>query len=346
MLDKTLNNPKSLKSDVIVVFFKSTEEVETGNLTMLLPRQTTMRMWRKTSRGAALLLLSRLSSCFSSTAAISLTPVQETSLLVAYWRHLEPQSENGLIQDVPAGHLVQNLLSDTRIQEFRNSPICSCGQEILAVRTRCIDDWLLDKRQPNPRQLVNLGAGMCARYHRLEGLANYYNRMWEVDSDLELLNIKKSVLDQAVPTSPSSLDLKYLEGDLASNSFSTSLREALLATSFETKQPTDWIVEGVLEYIDPNQHKSILDFTRSLSAPGSRMALQVLEEPLRDYFLNELGAEALPWQKLPPLEDFVDSAKQSGWKVERCIRPSDWTKLYNRELLNAPGFNMVFLNRN
>lgn len=294
---------------------------------------------------------------FSEVTALSLTPVQETSLLVAYWRHLETQERNGLIQDLPAGQLVHKLLSKERINEFRKSPICQCGQEILAVRTRCIDDWLLDKRQGSfhsqeeeeeekkQRQLVNLGAGMCARYYRLGDLASYYDHMWEVDSDMELLDIKKKVLDETSTNNPlPSMPIRFIEGDLASNSFSL-LEDDLTASSFEISKPTDWIVEGVLEYIDPSQHAAILDFTSSVSAPGSRMALQVLEEPLRDHFLNVLGAEALPWQELPPLATFVKCARKYGWEVERAIQPQEWKGLYKRDLSHVPGFNLVFLAR-
>lgn len=304
-------------------------------------------------RRATALLMLRVAT-FRSCSAISLTPVQETSLLVAYWRHLETAASNGgLIQDLPAGDLVQKLLPQERIKEFRNNPICSCGQDILAVRTRCIDDWLYDKRQDlfatrngERRQLVNLGAGMCARYYRLNELTKYYDEMWEVDSDMELLNIKKAVLDETVSPPPSPLPINFVEGDLASNSLSPITTD-LLKSSFEASKPTDWIVEGVLEYLDPTtQHGAILDFTSSLSAPGSRMVLQVLEEPLRDYFFNTLGAaEALPWQELPTLETFVKCAHDFGWDVERCVVPSEWKGLYNRDLSHVPGFNMIFLTR-
>jgi len=146
------------------------------------------------------------SSSSSSSSFPQLTPVQETSLLVAYWRHLEsisaPYNKNignhvpaspPLIQDLYATKLVEALLPQKRQIEFDKSPIRDTGRDILAVRTKCIDDWLLrrgeedgsaaavdaNKKDKPCRQLVNLGAGMCARYYRLllgeQHATNYYD---------------------------------------------------------------------------------------------------------------------------------------------------------------------------
>lgn len=295
-----------------------------------------------------------------SSSYPTLTPVQETSLLVAYWRHLETTTGQGLIQDDPASALIQALLPEDRIRSFRESPICNCGQDILAVRTRCIDDWLLlddlwrdlpdQNQQPKKRQLVNLGAGMCARHCRLgQSLANRYDRMWEVDSDVKLLKIKSEVLGSSgreEPPREGILPLEHLQGDLASANSLARLETKLLSSSFDLSKPTDFILEGVLEYIDPAQHPVILEFANRIAAPGSRMALQVLEEPLRDYFAS-LGVEGLPWQDLPPLSTFSKCASTFGWDVERVIQPHEWATIYDRDLSNnAPGFNMVFLTKN
>lgn len=96
-----------------------------------------------------------------------LTPVQSTSLLVAYWRDLETRNPFPLIQDPTAQVLVDALLSPSQRQKYDASPIRPYGLECLAVRTRAMDDWLaadVSSQSKQKRQLVNLGAGMCCRY--------------------------------------------------------------------------------------------------------------------------------------------------------------------------------------
>jgi len=100
-----------------------------------------------------------------------------------------------------------------------------------------------------------------------------------------------------------------------------------------------------LEYLDPHHHLPILQFTKSLSKPGSRMALQVLDESLREYFQTTLGLQQpMPWKEVPGLDVFIDLAvRPSGWEVERVVRPTDWNDCYERDLSHIPGFYIVFL---
>lgn len=279
-----------------------------------------------------------------SSSYPELTPVQETSLLVAYWRYLETvrQDTEPMIQDLPAIQLVENLLPQRRKAEFHESSIRECGQDILAVRTRCIDNWIQEGPNENDeRQLVNLGAGMCARYYRLN-LSDQYSSMWEVDSDRELLDIKDQVLRDK---QTSALPRVLLEADLGNVDDLIALESKLPESSFQVCRPTDWIIEGVLEYVSPDQHASILEFAGKMSAPGSRLIAQVLEEPLRDYFANVLKAADLPWQKLPPLSTFESCANSGGWNVDQVIEPKEWSQLYGRDISYVPGFNMVLLSK-
>jgi O-methyltransferase involved in polyketide biosynthesis len=148
-----------------------------------------------------------------------LTPVQSTSLLVAYWRDLETRGQadhiphhKPLIQDPPAQALLDALLSPSQRQAYQDSPIRPYGIECLATRTRALDDWLLrvhatgnnnDIIMPTKpqRQLVNLGAGMCCRPYRLQDLPLHILSWWEVDSDMELLKVKRSILQSATTSS-------------------------------------------------------------------------------------------------------------------------------------------------
>ena len=82
----------------------------------------------------------------------SLTSVQQTSLLMAYWRMLETRRSHtphapspSLIQDEFAPILLDNLASPELLQQFQSSPFLPIGLNFLAIRTRIIDDWLLEK---------------------------------------------------------------------------------------------------------------------------------------------------------------------------------------------------------
>ena len=376
----------------------------------VLPTSTTISSMRD--------LRSRTAGCFSTksdndnqkqTEAVAskntstqyvLSPVQSTSLLVAYWRDVESRRQRDhnnnssnknpqkdpLIVDPTAQILLEALLSPSQRQSYDSSPIRPYGIECLAVRTRAMDDWLLrmmtttkDQNRVDhenddvneriqKRKLVNLGAGMCGRPYRMDNLSSFLHSWWEVDSDLELLQVKRSALKASgcfdnnpqVPIVDVSIDLSCPQ---------TSLAERLQAqpdwwsgtnsaaadnddddadsekndNKTRTTSTIDWIAEGLFAYLEPDQHTKVFRETASISARGSRMAITVAE-PAMSNFWESLGV-TLPYQVLVPIDDILGKAKDSGWIVDRHIQPHDWSQLYPGRGEELPGYHVVFFER-
>lgn len=330
----------------------------------------------------------------SSRTHYELSPVQSTSLLVAYWRDVETrqqqQQQQPLIVDPTAQLLVDALLSPSQRQSYDSSPIRPYGIECLAVRTRAMDDWLTTMNDPNhhqrdnnhhggkndkripsrkKRHLVNLGAGMCGRPYRMgNNLSHYLHSWWEVDSDLELLQVKRSVLEAAglycdnpeVPIVDVSIDLSCPHTSLADTLQSqpgwwlgsSSSSSTDVAAGGGTEDPKndktrtttiDWVAEGLFAYLEPDQHTKVLQETASISARGSRMAVTVAE-PAMSEFWESLGV-TLPYRVLVPIDDILGKAQDFGWVVDRHIQPHDWSKLYPGRGEELPGYHVVFFEK-
>jgi methyltransferase (TIGR00027 family) len=99
-------------------------------------------------------------------------------------------------------------------------------------------------------------------------------------------------------------------------------REQLLAAGFDPGQPTTWILEGLLPYLDAASQHAVLVEVTVLSAPGSRAVMERavplpktddIEAKLRE-FSEQTG---LPMSELlaradPP--DPVELLEPAGWR--------------------------------
>ncbi|KAL3932844.1 MAG: hypothetical protein SGPRY_000538 [Prymnesium sp.] len=141
------------------------------------------------------------SQLLGSASLSTWTAVQQTSLLTAYWRAIELKQGNPpLCFDQQAVTLCDNLLDPELEEKFLRSPLLRDGTDLLAVRTRCLDDWIEQPCWPpvhtTKRQIVLLGAGMDTRAYRL-GLSMHTTKIFEVDSDVALLESKHAALEAA-----------------------------------------------------------------------------------------------------------------------------------------------------
>jgi methyltransferase (TIGR00027 family) len=285
-------------------------------------------------------------NCISISFAmrvIKSNSVQSTSLLVAYWRHLETSyASKPLIEDRPAKVLLDALLAPEAWSRFETSSLRPIGWDMLAVRTRVIDDWLLyrgpfadvEKAHDNTaktRQLVNLGAGMCCRPYRLD-LHTSIDRVLEVELDGSLLTIKHQVLEDAgyEPTT----NVIPVEMDLLQ---SYNALDTLQEFGLELEQPIDWLAEGLFAYLDSKGHQSVLELA---AHPQSRIAISLFEPECKELFLKH-GVD-LPWNDLVSSESVVAQAEEIGWELEKHVCGKDWNTLYQRDA-NLPGYNMIFL---
>jgi methyltransferase (TIGR00027 family) len=245
--------------------------------------------------------------------------VSLTALAVAAGRAVETSRPDPLVRDPFAAALVEAAHShvefptawppDPEAVSPLQQPLLLASIYI-GVRTRFIDDFL--QSSPSTEQTVVLGAGLDTRTHRLAWAAG--SRVFEIDH-ANVLDFKAGVLERLSP--PPSCELVTLAANL-----SEPWRALLLAVGFDPGQPTTWVLEGLLPYLDSAAQEAVLTEVMALSAPGSRAVIERavrlpktddFEAKLRDFSLQT----GLPMSQLlaradaPDPEDLLTTA---GWR--------------------------------
>lgn len=132
----------------------------------------------------------------------------------------------------------------------------------IGMRTRFIDDFL-QSGSPTTQTVV-LGAGLDTRAFRLRWPSGA--RVIEIDS-ANVLEFKAHVLGRLA--AEPGCELVSLPADL-----SVPWREPLIAAGFDPAQPTTWVLEGLLPYLDSAAQQAVLAEVAVLSAPGSRAVIE------------------------------------------------------------------------
>jgi methyltransferase (TIGR00027 family) len=192
-----------------------------------------------------------------------------TAILVAGARAAESARPDRLFDD-PYAHWFVDDASATSPEVARAIEQASADETVrrvrydaVAVRTRFCDDYLLAAARAGCRQVVLLAAGLDARAFRLPWPDDV--RVYELDTR-EVLAFKDRILAGrgAVPRClrrTVAVDLRHDWG--------SALREA----GFDPAQPTAWLVEGLLMYLDEPERDRLLDRIGAHSPAGSRLAL-------------------------------------------------------------------------
>jgi methyltransferase (TIGR00027 family) len=186
---------------------------------------------------------------------------------------------------------------------------------------------------------VVLGAGLDTRSHRLAWPPG--SRVYEIDH-ANVLAFKAGVLDglRARPA----CELSSIDADL-----SQPWRALLLVSGFDPRQPTTWVLEGLLPYLDASAQLAVLTEVVALSSSGSRAAIEravplpkteEFEEKLRGYSqqtglpMSELLARADP----PDPEEILGAAdwKCSGHTVQELCAAYSRTLSLNPEDRHQP----------
>jgi methyltransferase (TIGR00027 family) len=273
----------------------------------------------------------------SEEPLLRLTEVQSTSLLVAFWRKMETQRSSlgdnpplpSLCKDEQASVLLDALATSEQIEGYMTSPALPKCTNMMAIRTRTIDDWLMEKSaELRPRQIVNLGAGMCTRPYRLPWSSDAnatIMTVFEVD-DSHLLQTKHNVLGQAgyLPRVP----VVHVAGDVTNDSLAGSLLQA----GFDPKLPTDWIAEGLLGYLPLESHRPLFQLAHKLSAPGSRFVAVQTDPSNLDYMHSVLNLK-LPHVGFKVREDTVEDFRSAGWSKNITVLDDfDFLPRYGRTI--------------
>lgn len=204
-----------------------------------------------------------------------------TSLWVAAWRAAETERSDALFRDPFARQLAGP--EGLRILEAARA-VAPIEAPTIPVRTQ-----FFDQRIPRGTQVVLLAAGMDARAYRLTWPPGA--RVYEIDQP-EVLTLKQEHLGDARPTCiriPIPIDL------------ADDWPAALIAHGFRPELPADWLVEGLLPYLDEGAVGQLLARVTRLSAPGSTLLADLI------------GRTMLEMPQLRPVLEFVTSLG-APWK--------------------------------
>jgi methyltransferase (TIGR00027 family) len=133
----------------------------------------------------------------------------------------------------------------------------------VAIRTRFLDDLVLDACKQDCRQVVILGAGLDARAFRIRWPRGV--RLFELDLN-DVLAFKQRVV--SAEGGAATCERIVVPADLTQD-----WTRALLQAGFNDARPVVWLAEGLLAYLTPDQNDALVDDVTSLSMIGSRLGL-------------------------------------------------------------------------
>jgi len=210
------------------------------------------------------------------------TGVGLTALAVAAGRAVETERPDALISDPYASRLV------AAAQPPESFPISADGLDLegmedvekelwtsmsgyMALRSRVFDDFFLQAAADGVTQAVILASGLDTRPYRLSWPAGTV--CYELDQPA-VLDFKFRTLDEGGATPACThravpIDLRDDWG------------AALEAAGFDVERPTAWLAEGLLPYLPPDAEVRLLREMTRLSAPGSRCAIERIDDVAR-----------------------------------------------------------------
>jgi methyltransferase (TIGR00027 family) len=199
------------------------------------------------------------------------TSVGSTALFVAAARALHAQRDEPLAVDPYAevfcravGGSWADVLDDNVPGHKLKSEFGEVFQTYQGARTRFFDDFFRATAADGVRQVAILAAGLDARAYRLAWPDSTI--VYELDQP-QVLEFKRTVLAD--------------HGDLPAaerREVAVDLREdwpkALCDSGFESAKPSAWLAEGLLMYLPAAAQEQLYAGIDSLSARGSRLALE------------------------------------------------------------------------
>ena len=137
--------------------------------------------------------------------------------------------------------------------------------DLMAVRTRLIDQFITDATASGIRQAVILASGLDARGYRLSWPADTV--VFEIDQQ-QVTDFKTATL--AAAGAEPTVDLRAVPIDLRDD-WPAALQQA----GFDAHRPTVWVAEGLLAFLPPEAQDRLLDNITELSAEGSRLVAEI-----------------------------------------------------------------------
>ncbi len=219
--------------------------------------------------------------------------------MVSFYRACESERADALVRDPFAVALAAQIPDEQRAR-FSRGPMHAKSVDILAIRTRAIDERVLAWVDEGVEQIVNLGGGLDARAYRLP----FSDRvcLYDVDTPAVIALADRIFAGEARRVRRVPLDLLR----------ATDLGEALARAGVDRTRPIGWILEGLIEFLGTAGASRLLGGLGAQSQVGSRLLCQVLD-PALVRLAQQRGDAAFPWKRLPPVESAL--AALESWRV-------------------------------
>nr|BFD86686.1 class I SAM-dependent methyltransferase [Streptomyces sp. Xyl84] len=258
-----------------------------------------------------------------------------TALLVAAARAIETCRPDSLARDVYAEHFVRAAPACAawpvrmhQVPDGDGNPLWGRFARYFGLRTRVLDDFLLDSVRAGARQVVLFGAGLDTRAFRLDWPPDCV--VYEIDRE-GVLEFKHKVLAE-VSAAPKAVRVT-VPADLR-DGWVTALTDA----GFDTAAPSAWLAEGLLFYLPSAAETYLIDMVDRLSTPGSALAYEVkLEKDLLEYrdsplytaTRQQIGIDLLRLFDLGPRPDSAGDLAGRGWSTS-VHTPFEFTHRHGR----------------
>ncbi|MFE4512777.1 class I SAM-dependent methyltransferase [Kitasatospora sp. NPDC056783] len=258
-----------------------------------------------------------------------------TALLVAAARAIETHRHDALARDVYAEHFVLAAPASAgwpvrphQVPDGEADPLWGRFARYFGLRTRVLDDFLLESVRSGARQVVLFGAGLDTRAFRLDWPTGCV--VFEIDRE-GVLAFKHEVLGglSAAPKAARVPVATDLRADWVG---------ALTDAGFDPAAPSVWLAEGLLFYLPSAAETQLIDTVDRLSTGGSAFAYEVkLEKDLLAYRESRLytstkrriGIDLLGLFDGEPRPDSVGDLTGKGWRTS-VHTPFEFTRLHGR----------------
>ncbi len=259
--------------------------------------------------------------------------VSFTAKVIAAGRAIETQRPDALFIDPFAEQLAGPEAIQEAIPKLEEDE--QQGRPFTSVRTRFFDDFLISRSQ-NIQQIVLLGAGMDTRAFRMNWSPETH--IYEIDQS-DVLNYKESVL-------------KGIDSNCNRHSICADLRkslwpELLLEQGYRPDEPSIWLLEGFLYYLNEVEVHNLLTKIENMSMVGSWLGADVINTVI----LKGSHEWAKYWQSSCDCpESFFNDY---GWKAS-AVQPGEEGAIFgrftyqlpDRSVSDAPHIFFVLASRN
>lgn len=189
-------------------------------------------------------------------------------------------------------------------------------REFVTIRTRFFDDAIVHVLHDDDRlrQVVIVAAGMDTRAFRLDWVPNV--SIFEVDHEALLIEKRSRIAALGANAKARRIEVA---ADLAGE-WTTHLRDA----GFDPNVATLWVTEGLMFFLTTEQAQSLLTKCWCVSAPGSRLVVDMtstslLKSPASQLFLAVLRQDGVPW--LFGTDEPEAFLFDQGWEVHQIKEP-------------------------